>query len=254
MQVRKSLYVAAAAAVLSASPAQAADKILHHAIDRSTGAVVRVVKTSTGNRVEVESAGLRVSRHVADSKVTTVIRDEREELVVSFERGRLNVSSPLGRLSATTAQPRQMDAARRLIDGFPGSRKALSLITKLGFGPETPVLPLLVTTRSFLLAVTESAVSPVDNAVFRRRVEAASGPRVMKAALAQDTGKKTSDLTPTECWEIYSKEAIKAYMDYEDCVRDLAWYQFLDLTACAAIYDLRAIGAFSWWMSCVSLG
>jgi hypothetical protein len=248
------LTVLIGATTATASPAAAADRILHHAIDRATGAVVRVVQTSTGNRVEVESAELRVSRQISATKVTTVIRDQRDELVVSFDRGRLIVNSPAGSLSATAGQVTQMAAARRLIDAFPGSRKALSLINKLGFGPEVPVLPLLVTTRSFLQAVTMSAVSPADNASFQRRVDAATGVRVIKAAFSQDTGKKTTDRTPTECWDAYAKEAIAAYTEYEDCVRDLAWYQFLDLTACATIYDVRAMGAFSWWMRCVSIG
>jgi hypothetical protein len=243
-----------AAVAATASPAAAADRIIHHAIDRATGAVVRVVQTSTGNRIEVESAGLLVSRQIAATKITTVIRDQRDELVVSFERGRLTVNSPAGRLSATPVQITQMAAARRLIDAFPGSRKALSLINKLGFGPEVPVLPLLVTTRSFLQAVTMGAVSPVGNASFQRRVDAATGVRVTKVALGQDTGQKTTDRTPTECWDAYTKEAIAAYIEYEQCVKDLAWYEFLDLTACATIYDVRAVGAFSWWMRCVSIG
>ena len=183
-----------------------------------------------------------------------MIRDQRDELVVSFDRGRLTVNSPAGRLSATPAQVTQMAAARRLIDAFPGSRKALSLINKLGFGPEVPVLPLLVTTRSFLQAVTMSAVLPAGNASFQRRVDAATGVRVTKATFGQDTGKKTTDRTPTECWDAYTKEAIAAYIEYEQCVKDLAWYELLDLTACAAIYDVRALGAFSWWMRCVSIG
>jgi hypothetical protein len=248
------LTVLIAAVAATASPAAAADRIVHHAIDRATGAVIRVVETSTGNRVEVESAGLLVSRQTAATKVTTVIRDQRDQLTVSFERGRLTVKSPAGQLSATPLQVTQMAAARRLIDAFPGSRKALSLINRLGFGPEVPVLPLLVTTRSFLKAVTINPASPADDASFQRRVDVAAGVRVTKAALRQDTGKKTTDRTPTECWDAYTKEAIAAYIEYEDCVKDLAWYDLLGLTGCAAIYDVRAMGAFSWWMRCVSIG
>ena len=248
------LTVLIAAVVATATPAAAADRIVHHAIDRATGAVVRVVETPAGNRVEVESAGLLVSRQTAATKVTTVIRDQRDQLTVSFERGRLTVKSPAGQLSATQSQVTQMAAARRLIDAFPGSRKALAMINKLGFAPDVPVLPLLVTTRSFLQAVTMSPASPAADASFQRRVDAAAGVRVTKVAFGQDTGKKTTDRTPTECWDAYTKEAIAAYIEYEQCVQGLAWYEFLDLTACAAIYDVRALGAFSWWMRCVSIG
>jgi hypothetical protein len=248
------LTLLTAALAATTSPAVAADRIVHHAVDRATGAVVRVVQTSTGNRVEVESSNLLVSRETATAKITTVIRDQRNELVVSFEAGRLTVKSPAGRVATTTAQSGQMANARRLIDAFPGSRKALAMINRLGFGPEVPVLPLLVTTRSFLQAVTMDTVKPVDNGSFQRRVEAVmGGRRVTKAAFVQDP-KKPTDRTPTECWDLYAKEAILAYIEYEECVKDLAWYELLDLTACAAIYDIRAMGAFSWWMRCVSIG
>jgi hypothetical protein len=252
MNERTCVLTLIAAWAVTASPAAAADRILHHAIDPASGAVVRVVQTSSGNRVEVESAGVFVSRQIAATKVTTVIRDQRNELVVSFERGKLTVSSPAGRLSATPAQVTQMAAARRLIDGFSGSKKALALINTLGFGPQVPVMPLLMTTRSFLQAVT-GTTAPADTA-FQRRVDDATGVRVTKASFGGNSSQKTTDRTPTECWDAYAKEAILAYTEYEECVKDLAWYDILGLTGCAAIYDVRALGAFSWWMRCVSLG
>ncbi len=252
MNVRTCVLTAViAATAVTVRPAAAADRIIHHAIDRATGAVVRVVQTSTGQRVEVESANLLVSRQTAPARITTVIRDQRDELVVSFEHGRLTVSSPAGRLSATRVQVTQMAAARRMIDGFPGSRKALSMLNKLAFGPEVPVLPLLVTTRSFLQAVTASAPSQRHDAVVNNWMNATT--RVTKVTFGQEA-RKSGDRTPTECWEAYAKEAIQAYIEYEDCVKDLSWYEFLDMTACATIYDVRAIGAFSWWMRCVSIG
>lgn len=36
-------------------------------------------------------------------------------------------------------------------------------------------------------------------------------------------------------------------------MKDLSWWEFLDEAACATVYDMRAIGAFSWWMKCVAL-
>ena len=40
-------------------------------------------------------------------------------------------------------------------------------------------------------------------------------------------------------------------MEYEDCMNQLYWYEIFDMIGCAFIYDLRAIGAFSWWVTCV---
>jgi hypothetical protein len=46
---------------------------------------------------------------------------------------------------------------------------------------------------------------------------------------------------------------VAAYVEYEECMKDLSWWEFLDEAACATVYDMRAIGAFSWWMKCVAL-
>jgi hypothetical protein len=58
---------------------------------------------------------------------------------------------------------------------------------------------------------------------------------------------------PGECWDEYVKEAVACYKEFEDCMRGLSWYDVIGKTACATIYDLRAIGAFYWWVSCVGL-
>ena len=58
---------------------------------------------------------------------------------------------------------------------------------------------------------------------------------------------------PGECWYQYALEAIAAWKEYEDCYNSQAWYDILGKLGCATIYDVRAIGAFAWWMSCVGL-
>ena len=60
--------------------------------------------------------------------------------------------------------------------------------------------------------------------------------------------------TPTDCWNAYPKEAIAAYIEYEECMKDLTLVGHPRRDAAApSVYDMRAIGAFSWWMKCVAL-
>jgi len=40
---------------------------------------------------------------------------------------------------------------------------------------------------------------------------------------------------------------------YMKIIKPLERLEFLDEAACATIYDMRAIGAFSWWAKCVAL-
>ncbi len=56
---------------------------------------------------------------------------------------------------------------------------------------------------------------------------------------------------PGDCWDVYVEEAIEAYIEYEECMSDEQWWDLWGQTGCAAIYEMRAIGAFSWWVSCV---
>ena len=50
----------------------------------------------------------------------------------------------------------------------------------------------------------------------------------------------------------YAAEAIAAYMEYEDCMKNAALYDGVTQLGCVLIYDMRALGAFSWWIGCVS--
>jgi hypothetical protein len=58
---------------------------------------------------------------------------------------------------------------------------------------------------------------------------------------------------PGDCWREYSIEAIAAYKELEDCLRDVSWYELGKEFSCGTLYDLRAIGAFSWYLHCVAL-
>ena len=49
-------------------------------------------------------------------------------------------------------------------------------------------------------------------------------------------------------------EVVAAFKEYEDCLAGLSWYEVFDWMSCAVIYDIRAIGAFAWYLKCVGLG
>jgi hypothetical protein len=58
---------------------------------------------------------------------------------------------------------------------------------------------------------------------------------------------------PGDCWKAYTIEAIAAYDEFEDCLKGVKWYELGAELACGTLYDLRAIGAFSWYLHCVAL-
>ena len=247
MTVRSVVLGSLLAALGTPVPAAAQGKLLHHAIDRQTGSIVRVFQTGNGARVELESPSVKITREAAGARVTTTLTDAAGVVSVTYDRRTLTVKSPVGRVSATPQQAARMEQARRLVADAPVTGRAAALIERLGFGADNPVLPLLLTTRTFLAAVTGRTV-PRDLRFATPAAPPVAG--LMRVSLGQQS---SGAMTPTQCWNAYAKEAIEAYKEYEECLKDKSWYEILDNMACAAIYDMRAIGAFTWWLKCVAI-
>lgn len=227
--------------------AAAQDKLIHHAIDRQTGSIVRLFKVGAGSRVELESPSLKLTREAVGPRVITTLKDANGVLSVSYDRRTLTVRTPAGRVSASPQQTERLEQARQLLASSPVTMRAAELIERLGFGADSPVLPLLMTTRTFLAAV--SGVTLNRDLRFAAR-PAPSPVRLVRVSMDQQS---STTMTPTECWNTYAKEAIAAYGDYEECIKGLSWWEILDNLGCAAVYDMRAIGAFTWWMKCVAI-
>jgi hypothetical protein len=256
MKVRVLTAGAAVVIGLSAAPVAAQERLVHHEFDRNTSATVRVFKTSAGGRIEVETPDLRISKSVAGSTVVTTMRDagSKDALVLSLDDKALAVTTPKSSVRAARTDREKLERARLLVAGSDVGRRAAALIARLGFGQATPIQPMLLTTRAFILAAAGEGAGPRD---VRRSVSVGTqyapvGAFTVKAGWQEkDTASKT--MTPSECWNAYSKEAIAAYIEYEQCMADQAWWDILGQMGCATVYDMRAIGAFSWWLKCVAL-
>jgi hypothetical protein len=42
-------------------------------------------------------------------------------------------------------------------------------------------------------------------------------------------------------------------MEYEDCMNNEQWWDVIGTQTCLWLYEVQAIGAFAWWLSCVGL-
>lgn len=252
MKVRQfTLGIALAFSLAAARPVAAQERLVHHGTDQNTGAVVRVFKTAAGGRIELQTPELRLTKEVTGSKVVTRMRQGKDELVLSLDEKNLVVATPAGRVSAARNDRKALERLRQLISGSAVGHEAAVLIGKLGFGAATPVHPMLVTTRVFLLTASGERVTRANLSGWARETQPKTGQGETLKVVWQE--KDRSDMSPTDCWNAYAKEAIAAWIEYEDCMADVSWWEFLDAAACAAVYDMRAIGAFSWWLKCVSL-
>jgi hypothetical protein len=113
----------------------------------------------------------------------------------------------------------------------------------MSFGPDAPMRVMLFSTRVLLQAGEPDDTTKADAA---RWVESAR--TRMRAGITRIS----IDDGPGDCWAKYAAEAIAAYMEYEDCMGNVRWWDLLGPAACAIVYDMRALGAFSWWIGCVS--
>lgn len=234
---------AVTAALLSASPAIAATPkgIVQRVKDPGTGLEVRVQQDRPGTvSVEIGDRGVSVRRELRADRLTTTVTAGGEKISLTVDRNGLLVTAPHGRVRVTPAHPEAGAAVVRLLSGSAAIRRGVELLGRVNLGVTSPTGQTLLLTRAFLLSVAGERDEAL--AVVRTARAMLQTPRLVDARFG-----------PGDCWNEYVKEALACYKEFEDCMRDLSWYDVIGKTSCATIYDLRAIGAFSWWVSCVGL-
>lgn len=224
--------------------AAAQDRLIQEATDRSTGAAVRVYQTLAGPRLELQTPALLLQKQVSKDHVVTTIKGRGESISIDLAESLVTVTTGRVRVVAPHTDARQLERARVLIADSAVARKAAELIGRMAFGSRSAIQPLLLTTRAFLLAARHDDRGAQEVAEYMRSLKAAG--KVVPAAFGQRT--------PSDCWKAYSDELVDAYTEYIECVKHLHWYDPFGETGCAVVYEVRIVGAFTWYAGCVSLG
>jgi hypothetical protein len=214
--------------------------VVRRIVDPVSGTELRVHRAVPGDALfEVAGERVTVRKSIARASSTTTVTtpDERVEVVVSREGVRLD--GPDGVLIARRGDLETGLTIRARLAGSRAVAAALALLTEAGGGPRSPVTQALVATRVTLGALAGDPIA-------RGTLGAAASPRVQPVALTPQDG-------PGDCWDMYVEEAVEAYMEYEDCVDNTNWYDVVGLASCLTIYEMRAVGAFSWWLSCTAI-
>jgi hypothetical protein len=140
-----------------AGRASAQDRLAQESRDPITGSVAKVYRTSHGPRIDLVATGLLVRKEVVEGRVKTTITSGRNSLVIEAGPQFMSVATAGQRVVATAADPAPLEKATRLVANSPLAARAAALIGKLGFGDRSPLQPLLLTTRAFLLAARNDA-------------------------------------------------------------------------------------------------
>jgi len=249
MRGRAIVVLAASVAALSgmARATRAAEapqgRVVQQAVDPKTGAVVRVYRAAaTETTIEVVSGELRLQKRVAGDRSEVAVSRGRDQVKFVSTPAGITVSRGPEIVEVTRTHRERGQAARALLAASPAVHEAADLLGKLGLGPHSPVRGSLMLTRAVLLSTWDDRSGFEDLRNWTR--SAGSGLRLTTVA---------TQWTASQCWAYYAVEAIQAYDEYVECAGDLEWYDLLDLAGCALVYDVRAVGAFAWWLNCVSL-
>ena len=245
LKVHRVFVLVAAAVVLFARGADAQvdlGKPLYQVADETAGTEVRIYQPRPGQIAWVASDALVTVRKVASrDRTVTTMETRTDRAAVTIATSGVTVERSGRTVTARPGDLKQAGDARKLVERSEALRHGIALLGRVSVGPRSPIEHQLRTTRAILLSMIGNQTGMV---AIRAMAAPAGAPRLIPASVQ----------TAGECWEAYAKEAIAAFKEYEDCLAGLSWYEIFDWMSCAVIYDIRAIGAFAWYLKCVGLG
>jgi hypothetical protein len=217
------------------------------ATDAATGAAVRVYRVGGLVSLEIDHPMVHIRKLIVDGGTTTTMRTATEEVTIALTRDAVTVTSPRGRAQAGRMHPERVRDVQAILAASPAAAAAAALIGRVQLPADSPVSQTLLSTRALILSSKGDRTGARDIARNIGRIELArAGAAAVPVSEAEQGG-------PGTCWTLYAIEAIAAYIEYEGCMNGEEWWDLFGQVSCAIIYEMRAIGAFAWWLSCVGL-
>jgi hypothetical protein len=212
--------------------------------DPVTGLEVRVLAGAQPGDVSVELSDrvVAIRQAYVGGRALTVLTTPGEQISVTLGLDGISLTGPAGRVVASRHDPAQLAALARVLGASTAVHRATDLLGRIRLGNRSPIGHVLLLTRAMLQSATGEHDAGLALSRWAQTTSAAL--RVRRAAFEDGPG---------DCWDEYAQEAIEAYSEYEDCMQNTAWWNLLGADDCAALYDLRALGAFSWWVTCVGI-
>jgi hypothetical protein len=197
--------------------------------------------------IEVSDADVTIRKELTGDASHVTITTRRDEVQLRVVRDQLTVSTPGGTVAVSAARPEEMARLMAVLQRSEAASRGRDLLRRVPSNPKDVGQQSLLLTRAVLeLAHGASpALASHRQWVARERARLGgpvSGPAVTRVGL-QTRG-------PGDCWDLYSKEAIRIAEDFAECTDGLKWYDALGWAGCSLIYTIRAEGAMFWFISC----
>lgn len=197
--------------------------------------------------IEVADADVTIRKELAADASHVTITTRRDEVQLRVVRGQLTVSTRGGTVAVSAAHPEEMARLMAVLQRSEAASRGRDLLRRVPANPKDVGQQSLLLTRAVLELAHGASPALVSHRQWVARERArlgvpASGPAVTRVGL-QTRG-------PGDCWDLYSKEAIRIAEDFAECTDGLKWYDALGWTGCSLIYTIRAEGAMFWFISC----
>lgn len=246
MSVRVCASVVLSAVVFcGASPALASDalSLVQRFRDPGTGTEVRVFRGTAGDLgIELGDRSVLIRKELIGARVITAITTPTDRFRIEMAAAGITITTPAGRITVAPGQAAAAATVKDLAIRSDAVADALAFLSRVNLGPRSPLGHIVLVTRAMLGSMRDSRGAGVALA---RWVEA--------TRQTQHLSQVGQTMGPGDCWDQYAKEAIAAATELEDCERNVQWWDYFGYHRCNLIYEMRAIGAFSWWLKCVSL-
>lgn len=209
---------------------------------------VRVTRAPGRVVLDVADEHVKIRKEVRADQSIATITTAADSLVLTVRRGALTVSGPWGSMAMGTDAGAAYDRLLVVLQRSDAAAKARALLGQVKDGPDTFTGQSLLLTRSILEFGTGSTAAMAEHRQWVAQ-------RAAALAKASQTAPVVAKITwqsrgPGDCWDLYSAEAIRIAMDFEECTEKLRWYEAHRWAGCSLIYAVRAEGAMAWFIAC----
>lgn len=216
-------------------------KLVARATDPASGAEIRIFTGEDRElRLEVQNERVFVSKRVVPSGIEVTVRAGADTMTIALAATEMSLSGSAGRFRVVAGRDADLAKARGMIARSPAVSQAVALLARVRVRQDSPLHQAILSTRAWLESATGPSAAAGELVVWHRQLQERAAARRVSF---QDG--------PGECWDKYAKEAIRVAKDLDECMKDVSWYEIFDALGCSTVYDLRAIGAFIWYLNCI---
>jgi hypothetical protein len=212
-------------------------------IDPATGLAILTTTGSPGTAIfEVSNGPVTITKRVLLGRSMTTVVSSRGRLTFTIDRAGILVATSSGTVAARLARPEEMPAIVTALGRSPVTAQGAALLASLRLDPDTAAGQALALTKALL---ETAAGDQTGTLAVLQSVQPNARPHAVAVRFGGGPG---------DCWDAYSKDAIRAANDFVSCYNNSSWYNLLDRLGCSTLYDVEAEGDWLWYLNCVGSG